>query len=277
MRQIYADEMKRIQIEILDVVMKFCDEHDILCFLDGGTLLGAVRHKGYIPWDDDIDIGMLREDYDKFTKLFNAENTRYKFVSIETDPDCLIACGRVYDTHTAVFYPDRKTGIELAINLDIWVMDNAPDDDRALRKMFIKQYVFRMLHHGRYVPMSSPPHGNIIRKFIAYCVRIVMLMIPISIMPKNYFAVKMLQNSKQYNSQNTRRVGSFMGGHELVMDKEKFSNFIYADFEGKKYKIPSGYDEWLTKLYGDYMKPPSDKGKESLHHYEAFIKDENGE
>ena len=62
-----------------------------------------------------------------------------------------------------------------------------------------------------------------------------------------------------------------------MMDKEKFEKFIYADFEGRKYKIPAGYDEWLTKLYGDYMTPPSEKGKLSHHHFEAFMKDETGE
>ena len=184
MRQIYPEELKKIQLDIIDVVMKFCDEHDILCFLDGGTLLGAIRHKGFIPWDDDVDLGMLRPDYDKFMKLFNAENTRYKFESIETNPDCVITCGRVYDTHTAVYYPDKKTGIKLAVNIDVWVMDNAPDDDKALRKMFIKQYVFRVLHFGRYIPIFSPTHGNIIRKIITYCVRIAMHMIPEAIMPK---------------------------------------------------------------------------------------------
>ncbi|MBQ6981111.1 MAG: LicD family protein, partial [Synergistaceae bacterium] len=65
MKEIDAARLKEIQIEILDVVMKFCEDNGINCWLNGGTLLGAVRHKGYIPWDDDVDLGMLRPDYDK--------------------------------------------------------------------------------------------------------------------------------------------------------------------------------------------------------------------
>ena len=277
MRQIDIDELKKIQLDILDVVMKFCDENNIHCFLDAGTLLGAIRHKGYIPWDDDIDVGMLRPDYDKFMKLFNEHNTRYKFQCLENDPNCLITCGRVYDTKTALFFPNRESGFEVSINIDVWPMDNAPDDDKKLRKMFMRQYICRILHFGRSIPMSSPPNGSIFRKTIAYIVRIIMLMIHASIMPKNYFAVKLLENSRRYISENTRRAGSFMGGHELAMDKENFINFKYAEFEGRQYKIPAGYDEWLTKLYGDYMTPPSEKGKLSHHHFEAFMKDETGE
>lgn len=275
MRQIGLEELRKIQLEILDVVMKFCDEHDILCFLDGGTLLGAIRHKGYIPWDDDIDVGMLRPDYDKFMKLFNEENTRYKFYCLENDPECVQPFGKVFDTYTKYYEPDRKTGNLSAVNIDIWPMDNAPDDEKTLKGMFIRQYIFRNLHAGRFLPMLAPPNGNILRKFIAYCVRITMNLIPVSIMPKNYFAWKILKNAKQYVSNTTGRVGSFMGRHELAMDREKFEKFSYAEFEGRKFKIPSGYHEWLTKLYGDYMQLPPESKRITHHHFEAFVKDDN--
>ncbi|MBQ7155793.1 MAG: LicD family protein [Synergistaceae bacterium] len=274
MRQIGIDELRKIQLEILDVVMKFCEEHDILCFLDGGTLLGAVRHKGYIPWDDDIDVGMLRPDYNKFMKLFNENNTRYKFWSLENDPECIQPFGKVFDTSTEYYEPDRRTGNKSAVNIDIWPMDNAPDDDRALKKMFCRQYILRNLHAGRFLPMFAHPNGNIFRKIVAYSVRIPMNLIPVSVIPKNYFARKILKNAMIYSSVSTRRVGSFMGFHELAMDRAKFEKFTYAEFEGGKYKIPSGYDEWLTKLYGDYMKLPPESKRKTHHHFEAFVKED---
>ena len=79
MRKVELEELRKIQISILDVVADFCEKHKINYWIDSGTLLGAIRHKGYIPWDDDIDIGMLREDYDKFKKLFNQYNDRYLY------------------------------------------------------------------------------------------------------------------------------------------------------------------------------------------------------
>ena len=106
MHELSLDELRKIQIEILDVVSKFCDDHEINYWLDGGTLIGAVRHKGYIPWDDDIDLGMLRPDYDKFMRLFNEHNTRYKFHCIENDPKFYVPFGKVLDTETILYEPD---------------------------------------------------------------------------------------------------------------------------------------------------------------------------
>ena len=271
MRQLDTCGLKKIQLEILDVVMKFCDEHDILCFLDGGTLLGAVRHKGYIPWDDDIDLGMLRADYDKFMNIFNEKNTRYKFYSMENDPKSLYQFGMVLDTQTEYYEPDRKTGIKTSIHVDIWVMDNAPDNDKELKRMFMWQYIYRHLNAGRFLPMFAPPNGNIFRRLLAYSIRIPMNMIPERILPRNYFGWKLLKNAKKYIHEDTKRAGSFLGRHELAMDKSKFENFIYAEFEGRKYKIPSGYDEWLTKLYGNYMQLPPLKEQKTHHHFEAYI------
>ena len=82
MREIGIEELKEIQINILDYVDDFCKRHHIKYFLSGGTLIGAVRHKGYIPWDDDIDICMLRSDWERFVELFSKEkNTDYRVYS----------------------------------------------------------------------------------------------------------------------------------------------------------------------------------------------------
>ena len=80
MRKIGMDELRQKQMEVLDYVASFCDENGIRYWIEGGTLLGAIRHKGYIPWDDDIDIAMLREDYTRFRKEFPEKSRDPKFV-----------------------------------------------------------------------------------------------------------------------------------------------------------------------------------------------------
>jgi phosphorylcholine metabolism protein LicD len=129
---------------------------------------------------------------------------------MENDPESLYPFGMVFDTHTEYYEPDRKTGIKTSIHIDIWVMDNAPDDDKELRKMFMRQYVYRHLNAGRFLPMFAPPNGNFFRKILAYSVRITMNMIPERILPRNFFGKKLLMNARKY-IQKYKACGKFSG------------------------------------------------------------------
>ena len=265
MRRIYGNELKKIKLEILDVVVSFCEKNGISYWLDGGTLLGSVRHKGYIPWDDDIDVGMLRPDYDKFMRLFNQENDRYIFYSIENNPDFYYASGKVMDTNTILYEPD-KAGTKLSINIDIDVYDNAPDSDKEVFKMYNKRDRLRRLHSMR--TSAAMPRGNIIRRFCVRCLRMAM-----RIFPENYFIRKLSDNSKKYNKIDLNMVGNFNLYTRMVCGKYVFREFIDREFEGKLYKIPIGYDEWLSKFYGEYMELPPKEQRVSHHMFEAYVQE----
>lgn len=135
MREMTIDELKEVQLQILDFVAEFCEKNQIQYWIDSGTLLGAIRHKGYIPWDDDIDVGMLRKDYDKFFKLFNDPGNRYQFVCYEKQPDFYLPHGKVCDVSTVLYEPNEK-GHRLSVNIDIFVYDNAPEDNSEVMKMY---------------------------------------------------------------------------------------------------------------------------------------------
>jgi phosphorylcholine metabolism protein LicD len=139
--------------------------------------------------------------------------------------------------------------------------------------MFLMQKVFIKLYSLRFNSVFHEAKGNFLRKLCVYLARAIMHCIPSSLIPENYFAHKMLKNAKQYSSVSTRRAGSFLGFHALAMDKDKFTNFVYAEFEGRKFKIPLGYDEWLTKLYGDYMTPPPESERVSPHGLTVYVDD----
>ena len=272
MRQIGLDELKSIQLEILDVVAKFCEERGINYWIDAGTLLGAIRHKGYIPWDDDIDVGMLRQDYDRFMNEFNGTNPRYEFHCIENDPNLHVSFGKVYDNTTVLYEPD-ETGIKMAVNIDVFVYDNAPDDEAQCRSMLRKQFIYSRLNEARTMPIHTKPNGNILRKIFVYIVRTAIHIIPSSILSYNYFAVKAIQNSRRYINENTKRVGNFSSHTLAVWSKEIFRSFIDVEFEGRKYKAPVGYDAWLRGFYGDYMTPPPEHKRISRHRFKAFVKE----
>lgn len=138
MEQLKLNEVKEIQLNILKAVDCFCRENGIRYWLDYGTLIGAVRHKGFIPWDDDIDIGMLRKDYEVFIKIFNKSSKRYRFVCIENEPLCWHLFGKVMDTET-VLWESPWMGIpRFCVNIDIFPYDNVPDSNWQLKDMWLK-------------------------------------------------------------------------------------------------------------------------------------------
>lgn len=264
MRRLTVQEVRKIQLEILDVVAKFCDENNINYWLNGGTLLGAIRHKGYIPWDDDIDLGILRPDYDKFRKLFNEKNTRYKFIWLEENPDFYAMSGRIVDTENIVI---NHREIKMGICIDLIVFDNAPDDDNIAKEMFRRRDTFIKWHYRRVLPLFRlKPAGNIFRRLCAYALRICL-----RILPRDYFSKKYIANMKRFSNVNTKRVGDFAGLHDAVYDREMFQDFTTAEFEGKFYKVPVRYDEFLRGLYGDYMQLPPENERVPGHQPKALI------
>lgn len=133
MRKIDMGELREKQMQILDYVAQFCDEHGIRYIIEGGTMLGAIRHGGYIPWDDDIDVGMLREDYQRFIELFSQEaKDGYVFACSETTEGWHLPFGKVMDTNTLLV----QDGHNLGINIDIFPYDDAPEDPQVMKKMY---------------------------------------------------------------------------------------------------------------------------------------------
>ncbi len=267
MRRVYGEELKKIQLDILDCVALFCEKNNISYWLDCGSLLGAIRHKGYIPWDDDIDIGMLREDYEKFAQTFNESNTRYRFVCIENTPGFYVPHGKIWDTCTVLYEPDEK-GYKGAINIDVKVYDNAPDDDLLVKKMYDKRDALRHIFNRKNLLTwdSSNSLKNILKHIRKAFYRIVY--------PQDTIK-KMVKNAKQYAAHPTTRVGNFTSFVRMICNKRVFVSFIDVEFEGKTYKAPVGYDEWLTSFYGDYMKLPAEEDRVSHHNYVAYITEDS--
>ena len=269
MKKIKTEELKRIQMEILEYLDSFCKKNNIQYWLDCGTLLGAIRHKGYIPWDDDIDVGMLREDYNKFISLSSSfnDNEKYIFKCYEIDKNWKYQIGKILDNSTVLYEPDEKHGIKTAVNIDIFVHDNAPSNDKELRKMYDKRDLYIKLNKCQNIKRfytEEKQKYNFIRYPIYYFFKI---------FPKNYFVKKLIDNSMKLKDKNTGYVGFFMGIAKTRCPISVFKSFVSADFEGKKFPIPKEYDKWLKKLYGDYMKLPPVEKQKTHHNFVAYYKD----
>lgn len=265
MKQIDKNELKKIQVDILCFVDDFCRTNGINYWIDCGTLLGAVRHGGYIPWDDDIDIGMLRDDYEKFMRTFPGASPRYIFLSAELNEDYYIPFGKVIDGDTVLYEPDRN-GYKIAVYIDVFVYDNAPDDDSEISRMYDKRDCLRRLNHAR-TGYHRKTQSAV--KELAVMLGSVIL----KPFPKRYFVEKMIELCKKYDQIETHRVGNFAAEARMCCSKDVFADFTNVTFEGKQFRAPAGYREWLTAFYGDYMKlPPPDK-RESHHEFEAYYVD----
>lgn len=262
MKEIDIDGLRKIQIEILDAVSFFCKENNIHYWLDSGTLIGAVRHKGYIPWDDDIDIGMLREDYDKFSNLFNQKQTRYKFKSVTLDRNFLYPYGKVLDESTILYEPDEN-GQKLSVNIDVFVYDNAPADDELVKKMYDQRDYYRNCF--LYQTKQRSPYGKGIKS-----IPLILLTGIMRLLPSDYYVKKMERLTRKYSNQKTDIIGNFTGFVRFVCDKSVFDSFVDVEFEGRTYSAPAGYDQWLRAIYGNYMELPPIEKQVSHHLFKAY-------
>ena len=266
MKEIKTNDFKKIQVEILKYVDNFCKKNNIKYWLEFGTLLGAVRHKGYIPWDDDIDIGMLREDYNKFIKTFNKNNDKYKVNCIELDENFYTPYGKVFDTTTIIYEPNKKTGIKSSISIDLFILDNIPNNKAIVKKIFFKRNIYRKLHLFQ-TYKTSYYKKNKKYAFIRYPIHLLL-----QIFPKRYFCKKIVKLSQKFKNIDTTKVATIVDNSKFIFEKNLYNNLIDIEFEKQKYKAPKDYNTILTTYYGNYMKlPPTDQQK-SHHRFDAFYK-----
>lgn len=260
MKEIDVEELKQIQINILKYVDKFCKENDIKYWIDYGTLLGAVRHKGYIPWDDDIDISMLREDYEKFIKLSSKMDPKYKFFCYETDENCSLPYGKVLDTSTVLYEPNLKYGQKLAVFIDVFAVDSVPNDTKIVQKMYKKYQKYRKLNNlqvNKNFYVKEKEKYN----FIRYPFHMIF-----QLLPRRFFTKKGIKLYKKYINYDTDYVAVL----DKICKKSLLDSMIELEFEGEKFMAPKEYDLRLKLVYGDYMKLPPIEEQVTHHRFEAY-------
>ena len=271
-------EIQQEEKKILDNVVKILNNNNLRYFLCGGTLLGAVRHKGFIPWDDDIDIAMPRPDYDKLQQLLiknkiecpnklsfhslSLKNLNFPFIKVYNH------CIEIYDYR----YEDR---FEKYLWIDIFPIDGFPESNKECIKWFKKRNKYKKMLGYR--KMSNKfifeNKKNLLKNITKFVFKYIC-----KIIPENFFAKKIDKLSKKYPYDSSRYAGCFSWGYgpQEKMEKKEFEEYIDVEFEESIYKSIKNYDLYLTNLYGDYMTlPPEDK--RVTHSFEAWRVEENDE
>ena len=269
MTEINLQEIRSIQIGILNKLDDFCRENGIGYYLCNGTLLGAVKYKGYIPWDDDIDVCMLRNDYQKFISLFNQknENEKYKLFSLETDTSYFFPFAKLSDQTTVLKENGVNNGVKFGLNIDVFPIDNFGNSEKEIKKTFIKfKRLRKKLNLSKINDFSSNSDLKyLLKKIISFPFR--------KIGPK-YFCNKIDRLAKKHTFE-TKYIGNCVWGFYGVGEAHKsevFSKVIFEEFEGKKYPIPIGFNEYLFGLYGDYRQDPPLEKQCTHHRFKAYYK-----
>ena len=266
--------MKRIWAMELDMVKRFvevCEEHHLQYWMMGGTLLGAVRHKGFIPWDNDIDLAMPRKDYDRLLKIGpEAFQAPMFFQTPVTDG------ARLFNTFvkirnengTAATREEYESGMNCGIFIDIFCLDEIPDDPQARKRYFDR--LARYTKMRRFV-LGIPPKGGLVNKVKYLFQKAVYRFVYHSPDAANLYRAYQKEAAK-YAGTGCKQLAHRDFGYveKYIWDKKDWDDIVRLPFEDMMLNAPAGYDAILKRQFGDYMQFPSDK---STHDYFEFDPD----
>lgn len=251
-------------LEILEVFVSVCERLGLEYYLIGGTLLGAVRHKGFIPWDDDIDVGLKRDDYEKFMKNAQKYLPENLFLqNYETEPEYPKAFAKIRNSDTA-FIENAAKGLNInhGVFIDIFVLDEYSTKRASSIGYKLKKKLMEL--RMSYAFAKTSPKVK--------CVRWVSKLVYPTV-NKAVRAKDALAKSCQVGGDKLALIGGY-GDERDIFSPEWFAETRDFEFEGLKLKGPAGADEYLTHVYGDYMQlPPVEK--RITRHYAYVIDVEN--
>ena len=271
----YLQMLQNYVLEILSVIDDFCKEHDLKYYLGEGTLLGAIRHNGFIPWDDDIDIFMPREDYDKFFQLAKTGLPEgYVVDTPETNPKHWTIFSHVEMTRTVPYVKRRLQGIALHAGptVDIMPIDYVPDD--SSKELIKRGNLIQLLRRTLWIKSGLHKiswYKTLKRKLTLY--------FPLKIYGafRSYDSLHkqiegLMTATNNEDSKYATVFSSLYATKKETFKRKYFGTPLYVPFENYSFPVPEHYEKILERVYGDYNAMPAIKDRKSKHH---FAIDEN--
>lgn len=268
MQEVSREEYIEVLKKELSFIDEICSEQNIRYFVYYGSLIGAIRHHGMIPWDDDIDIVMPRNDYEKFLEYFKSNNTDcYTIVSNDTDSSVPYLISRVSDKR---YHLEFLQGIqhEVGVFIDIYPLDGMGNckisaDIHGTVCCFLRKFFYAK--YGFYFPKGRI-FKNLIMKFLKK-------LLNIHKKPFTQSLLKKLAKSKSF--EKSKYVNCPLWADEYIsgnLPREYFDKCKRVKFEGIDVNIPAEYDKILTALFGNYMELPPEKDRVMHHFYKVYKK-----
>lgn len=261
-------ELKTFELGILSYVDQVCRDNDITYYLAFGSALGAVRHQGFIPWDDDIDILMMRDQYERLEMVMSEiEGGRYEFKSLKTDKCYSIPYAKVIDTHTSLVREKYRRCIELGAYIDVFILDYLPNtkiqvifQNRICRVLNMFWEISQLKDYS-----GSDPAAKLMKKMIR-------------IVPPRQYALLLNMVSRRFNRRshsNKVNMQHFFLRPGLASDfDEIYGAGIDVCFEGRRFNAPKNIDAYLRRIYGSYMQYPPEEEQVPKHPNHVVVREE---
>lgn len=270
MKQITLEELLKLQVEILSKVDNFCRKNSIRYTVDGGTALGTIRHKGYIPWDDDIDIAMPRPDYNKFISTFNESFPNLKVYAPELDLNYYAPYANVCDTRTLLLEgANGHHGMEMGVKIDVFPIDgvalNLEEYHKINRRIGLLWAALRSKRASMKIIWKT--NKTIFYKLLIYRIAFTF---------RSYSSIQeeIIKLVTKYEYEEAQYVENLTIPlpKDIRCSHKAFEEYDDVPFEDITVSIIKGYDEYLTKLYGNYMELPPIEERVAHHDFSAFWK-----
>jgi len=261
------EKLHQVQLEILQDVDQFCEEHDLKYFVHYGSMLGAIRHHGFIPWDDDIDIAMMRRDYERFVELARKDLRFCNKYEVLAQPDKKYpnVFAKVSKKGTRLISDEMlEMGISWGINIDVFPLDRVPENQKDFEKKAKKAFFLSKLMYLYYYKHPHVPGTGLVNKVLSFgCMVVHQLLVWCPL-----FKPERIQEIYRKNCETDLPSGNFVDYYcsfapaRLVFSCEDIFPTVRIPFEHTSVCIPKDYDRMLTTIYGDYMQlPPIEKRK----------------
>lgn len=273
MRRIDVDELKKIELSLLIEVDKICRENGFRYMLGYGTLLGAVRHGGFIPWDDDIDIIMPRPDYDKFIDYCDKNDVDFNLFSSANNREYTQMFLKVCNKDTVV---DTGTDFKMCrfgVWVDIFPIDGLGDTVPKAKRFVILISCAKLLCA---VAQWKTYKRNKKNGPIYELIRFFTFLISRLIFDVNAFVQKMDKKARTHEFGESKYCGclcDFCDYESVVMPREMFEKICELTFENHSFFCPANYDAYLRQIYGNYMELPPVEEQQTHHLFEAYWKE----
>ena len=265
-RKMSVEEQRQRIFQILLFFDKVCREQGICYSLTGGTLLGAVRHKGFIPWDDDVDVFLLRPEYEKLNAILQKQD-EYIWIT-QNSEDWDDGYSRIIDPKTVIYDSELGDQKGMGLFIDVCIVDGLPNNNISRSFFVAKMRALYRLRRSTFTQKKEDIPHNPLKRIFKQFVRA-----GTTAIGPTFWTNMIKKNCDRYSVENSLYVANLLSqyGKKEILHKSGFDHYQEMLFEGVPFLVFNGWEEYLTNIYGDYMSLPPEENRKG-HHYDKVYR-----